>query len=153
MSTVPASTAEDLATRVLHGAGLRTTAPRRAVLTVLESGGHHEAADVFERVREELPGTSLQAVYGVLGALTDAGIARKIEPEGGPALFEMRRGDNHHHLLCMSCGRIEDVPCVIGQTPCLTPVHDLGFRVHAAEVTFKGLCTECHEAQSRPEQD
>lgn len=138
----------DQATQILHAAGLRTTAPRRAVLTVLRSGGHHDAAEVFEHVRHELPGTSLQAVYGILGALTEAGVARKIEPEGGSALYEMRRGDNHHHLLCVNCGRVEDVPCVVGRAPCLIPAENLGFRVELAEVTFKGLCPECHVAKS-----
>lgn len=136
----------DSATQVLHDAGLRTTAPRRAVLTVLQRGGHHHAADVYEQVRSDLPGTSLQAVYGVLGALTTAGLARKVEPEGGPAVFELLRGDNHHHLLCVGCGRLEDMPCVIGEAPCLTPAQDLGFRVEVAEVTFKGLCPECQDA-------
>lgn len=136
------------ATQILHEAGLRTTAPRRAVLTVLKSGGHHHAAAVFERVRRELPGTSLQAIYGILGAFTEAGIVRKIEPEGGSALYEIRRGDNHHHLHCVNCGRLEDVTCVVGQVPCLTPDVDLGFRVDLAEVTFKGLCPECQVAKS-----
>ncbi len=135
------------ATQMLRDAGLRTTAPRRAVLTVLERGGHYGAADVFERVRQELPGTSLQAVYGVLGAFTEKGIARKVESKGGSALFEIRRGDNHHHLHCVECGRIEDIPCVVGEAPCLIPVRDLGFRVDAAEVTFKGKCPECQVAK------
>lgn len=136
----------DLATQQLHDAGLRTTAPRRAVLNVLAGGGHFEAAELFGRVREELPGTSLQAVYGVLSALIGAGLVRKIEFEGGSALFEIRRGDNHHHLLCLECGRVEDVPCVVGEAPCLTPVGDQGFTVEVAEVTFKGLCPDCQQA-------
>src|SRR5690625_4832314 len=106
-TTTPASPA----TLLLHTAGLRTTAPRRAVLGVLQQGGHFSAAEIFDLVREDLPGTSLQAVYGVLGAFTGAGITRKIDLEGGSALFEIRRDDNHHHLLCMECGRVEDVPC------------------------------------------
>lgn len=146
MHTVDTASGDDRATPVLHAAGLRTTAPRRAVLGVLEGGGHFEAAQVFDRVRTELPGTSLQAVYGVLAALVESGIARKIDPEGGPAVYETRRGDNHHHLLCLACGRIEDVACVVGEAPCLTPSRDLGFHIQAAEVTFKGVCPDCHAA-------
>ena|SRR5690625_4611693 len=134
------------ATRMLHAAGLRTTAPRRAVLSVLQRGGHHDASHVYRQVRDDLPGTSLQAVYGILGALAQAGIVRKVEPEGGPAVFEIRRGDNHHHLLCLRCGRLEDMPCVVGEAPCLTPARDLGFRIEAAEVTFTGLCPDCQES-------
>lgn len=140
---------ESPATLLLHAAGLRTTAPRRAVLNVLQQGGHFGAAEVYDLVREELPGTSLQAVYGVLGAFTAAGITRKIELEGGSALFEIRRNDNHHHLLCMECGRVEDVPCVVGHAPCLTPVDDLGFTTMVAEVTFKGICPDCQVAGSQ----
>lgn len=139
---------DDVATQLLHDAGLRTTAPRRAVLGVLQRGGHHEAADVFDRIRGDLPGTSLQAVYGILGALTDVGIARKVEPEGGPSRFEIKRGDNHHHLHCTACGRIEDVPCVIGHAPCLIPAQTRGFHVEIAEVTFKELCPDCHASRS-----
>lgn len=140
---------ESRATQLLRGAGLRTTAPRRAVLSVLQQGGHFGAAEVYDLVREDLPGTSLQAVYGVLGAFTRVGIVRKIELEGGSALFEMRRDDNHHHLLCMECGRVEDVPCVVGHAPCLTPVDDLGFTIMVAEVTFKGICPDCRVAGSK----
>src|SRR5690625_1082422 len=97
---------QDHATQFLHAAGLRSTAPRRTVLAVLSRGGHYEASEVFEEVRKKLPGTSLQAIYGVLGAFTEAGLVRKLEPEGGSALYEISRGDNHHHLHCTECGRI-----------------------------------------------
>ena len=102
-----------------------------------------DADTVFRAVRETLPGTSLQAVYGVLGALTGVGLVRRFDPAGSPALFERRVGDNHHHLVCSNCGTIRDVDCVIGAAPCLTPVDTAGFRIHTAEVTFWGLCAEC----------
>lgn len=136
------------ATVRLSAAGLRSTATRRAALDLLAEGGHLEASEVYERILTELPGTSLQAVYGVLGALTDAGLARRIAHDGGPARYEARVGDNHHHLVCRSCGRMEDVPCVVGSAPCLTPAETHGFIVDAAEVTFLGLCSEC--AQQPP---
>lgn len=129
----------------LSAAGLRSTAPRRAVLETLEPGGHLDASGVFERVTATLPGTSLQAVYGVLGALTEAGLVRRVSHDGGPAHYEARV-DNHHHLVCRSCGRIEDVPCVVGSAPCLTPEDDHGFTVDTAEVTFYGVCASCTAA-------
>ncbi|GAA1623373.1 Fur family transcriptional regulator [Leucobacter chromiireducens] len=129
----------------LSSAGLRSTAPRRAVLEMLEPGGHLDASGVYERLRTTLPGTSLQAVYGVLGALTDAGLVRRVAHDGGPAHYEARV-DNHHHLVCRSCGRIEDVPCVIGRAPCLTPAEDHGFTVDTAEITFYGVCAACTAA-------
>lgn len=127
----------------LSAAGLRSTAPRRAVLDALQPGGHLDASEVFESVRHGLPGTSLQAIYGVLGALAEAGLVRKIEPAGGPAHYEARVGDNHHHLVCRRCGRIEDVSCTVGAAPCLTPSESHGFVVDTAEVTFHGLCADC----------
>lgn len=132
----------DIATR-LNDAGLRSTAPRRAVLETLEAGGHLEAAEVFERVVKDLPGTSLQAVYIVLTALTEAGLVRKVAPAGASAHFEARVGDNHHHLVCSQCGRIEDVPCIVGHAPCLTPSDSMGFVIDTAEVTFNGVCSDC----------
>lgn len=127
----------------LKAAGLRSTAPRRAVLEALRPGGHLDASEVYDQVRQDLTGTSLQAIYGVLGALTEAGLVRKIEPVGSAARFEARVGDNHHHLICTSCGRIEDVSCAIGEAPCLVPSEDHGFRIESAEVTFNGLCPDC----------
>lgn len=134
----------------LSTAGLRSTAPRRAALAALQPGGHLDAAEVFEVVRHELPGTSLQAIYGVLGALSEAGLVRKIEPAGGPARYEVRVGDNHHHLVCTACGRIEDVPCTLGAAPCLTASENHGFDISRAEVTFSGVCPDCRAAAERP---
>lgn len=133
----------------LNAAGLRSTAPRRAVLDALQPGGHLDASELYERLRGELPGTSVQAIYGVLAALTEAKLVRRLSPAGGPALYEARVGDNHHHLLCTSCGRLEDVACAVGVAPCLTPSDDHGFAITSAEITFHGLCAACVSPQSR----
>lgn len=137
----------------LRAAGLKSTAPRRAVLETLDRGGHFEAADVYREVSQELTGTSLQAIYIILTALTEAGLARKIETAGASAKFEARVGDNHHHLLCTNCGRIEDVACVIGAAPCMTPSEDHGYVIHTAEVTFTGLCPPCAVSQRAVKED
>ncbi|WP_104116100.1 Fur family transcriptional regulator [Arthrobacter sp. B1805] len=129
----------------IRAAGLKVTAPRVAVLQALQSRPHSSADHVFESVRNTLPGTSTQAVYGVLAAFTEAGLVRRFDPAGSPALFECRVRDNHHHLVCISCGAIRDVDCVIGAAPCLTPSDTHGFTVIAAEVTFNGLCEQCRE--------
>lgn len=131
----------------LNAVGLRSTAQRRAVMEVLARGGHWNAADVFDAVAKDLNGTSLQATYGVLTALTVAGLARKIELPGSPALYEHRVGDNHHHLVCSSCGDVQDVPCAVGEAPCLTASIDHGFEIHTAEVTYRGVCSTCRAAR------
>jgi Fur family transcriptional regulator, stress-responsive regulator len=128
---------------LLRAHGLRVTKPRLAVLDVLAEGGHLEVDDIAKRVRIRLESVSTQAVYDVLGALSRAGLARRIEPAGSPARFESRVGDNHHHIVCRGCGEIADVDCVVGERPCLTPSESHGFEVDEAEVTFWGLCPSC----------
>ncbi|MCA0145124.1 Fur family transcriptional regulator [Blastococcus sp. LR1] len=127
----------------LREAGLRVTRPRLAVLGVLADHPHADADTIVTAAREQHPSLSPQAVYGVLKAFVGAGIARRIEPAGAPALFELRVGDNHHHLVCRSCGAIADVDCVVGASPCLKPSDAAGFVVDEAEVVFWGMCRDC----------
>jgi Fe2+ or Zn2+ uptake regulation protein len=128
---------------VLRSAGLRVTDSRRAVLEALAAAPHASADDVYRRVASVLPATSLQSVYNALTDFADAGLVRRIEPAGRPGLFELRVDDNHHHLVCTTCGRVEDVDCAVGAAPCLAPSDDHGFRVATAEVTFWGVCAAC----------
>lgn len=128
---------------MLRSAGLRVTRPRLAVLDVLAEGGHLDVDEIARRVRTRLDSVSTQAVYDVLGALSRAGLARRIEPAGSPARYEARAGDNHHHVVCRSCGVIADIDCVVGAAPCLDPGDAGGFEVDEAEVTFWGLCPDC----------
>jgi Fe2+ or Zn2+ uptake regulation protein len=129
--------------QLLRATGLRVTRPRVAVLDVLAEGGHLDVEEITRRVRERLDSVSTQAVYDVLGALSRAGLARRIEPAGSHSRFEARVGDNHHHIVCRSCGTIEDLDCVVGERPCLDPGLGHGFEVDEAEVTFWGLCPSC----------
>ena len=127
----------------LRAAGLRATGPRLATLAVLAAGGHMSVEAIAAGVRARLGGVSTQAVYDVLRALGDAGMVRRIEPAGSPALFEARVGDNHHHLVCRRCGAVVDVDCAVGEAPCLEASGLAGFRVDEAELTFWGLCPSC----------
>jgi Fur family transcriptional regulator, stress-responsive regulator len=131
----------------LRQAGLRVTKPRLAVLDVLSRAGaahrHLSAADVAQQARRQLESLSTQAVYDCLDALTAAGLLRRIEPAGSPARYESRVADNHHHLVCRSCGVVTDVDCIVGSAPCLEPSDSFGFVVDEAEVVFWGLCPEC----------
>jgi Fe2+ or Zn2+ uptake regulation protein len=128
---------------VIRGAGLKVTAQRLAVLAVLGDAPHSSADEVLTLVQDALPGISAQAVYGVLSAFTGAGLVRRISSAGTAARYESRVGDNHHHLVCIGCGAIQDVDCVVGGAPCLEPADAGGFTVLAAEVTFSGLCAAC----------
>ncbi|WP_299951755.1 Fur family transcriptional regulator [uncultured Modestobacter sp.] len=131
----------------LRTAGLRVTRPRLSVLGVLAEHPHVDADTIATAARAVHPSISPQAVYGVLKALVGGGLARRIEPAGGPALYELRVGDNHHHLVCRGCGAVADVDCVVGQAPCLSPSETAGFAVDEAEVVFWGLCADCQVAR------
>jgi|ERR1700712_4016795 Fur family ferric uptake transcriptional regulator len=127
----------------LRDVALRATSGRVAVLRALDSSPHSTAETVFELISGDLPGTSTQAVYMVLNDLTRAKLIRRFEPAGSAALYERRIGDNHHHLVCDACGAVQDVDCVVGRAPCLSPSDGMGFQIREAEVTFWGLCTQC----------
>jgi Fur family transcriptional regulator, stress-responsive regulator len=127
----------------LRAASLRVTRPRLAVLSALRDHPHVDTETVISLVRVDLPAVSHQAVYDVLRALTNAGLVRRIEPAGATARYETRVGDNHHHVVCRSCGTIADVDCVVGHSPCLTASDDRGFTVDEAEVVFWGTCPDC----------
>ena len=131
------------ASALLRDAGLRVTQPRLAVIAALAEHPHASADDVFADIVAMLPGTSVQAVYHVLSDLTEHSIARRIEPAGSPARYELRVGDNHHHIVCTNCGAIADVDCVVGHAPCLTPDSTHGFTLTEAEVMFWGTCSAC----------
>lgn len=130
----------------LRAAGLRATAPRTAVLDWLSNNPHSTAEQVAGAVRQDLGSVSTQAVYDVLHACTAAGLLRRIEPAGHPARFESRTADNHHHLVCRGCGRTEDVDCVQGSAPCLTPSSTSGYSIDEAEIVFWGQCPDCKSA-------
>ncbi|MEU4667702.1 Fur family transcriptional regulator [Amycolatopsis sp. NPDC023774] len=130
--------------RLLRGAALRVTRPRMAVLSAVHDHPHADTASLIGAVRADVGEVSHQAVYDVLNALTSAGLVRRIEPEGSAARYEARVGDNHHHVVCRSCGAIADVDCAVGAAPCLTASEDHGFVIDEAEVIYWGLCPDCN---------
>jgi Fur family ferric uptake transcriptional regulator len=129
--------------RMLRAAALRVTRPRVAVLTAVHDHPHADTDSIITAARADLGDLSHQAVYDVLRALTAAGLVRRIEPAGSVARYEARVGDNHHHIVCRSCGAIADVDCVVGYAPCLTAADDAGYEIAEAEVTFWGTCPDC----------
>lgn len=133
----------------LKKAGLRVTAGRTAVLLALAELPHASAEETIAAVRLRIGSVSSQAVYNVLTALTEAGVIRRIEPAGSPARYEVRVGDNHHHVVCRRCGATGDVDCAVGRRPCLTPSETHGFLVDEAEVTYWGLCPSCLSVTGR----
>jgi Fur family ferric uptake transcriptional regulator len=142
-------------TALLRGVGLRVTQQRLAVLDALARHPHAGTDVLIAAVRETRP-VSHQAVYDVLRTLADQGLVRRIQPAGSVARYELRVGDNHHHLVCRRCGEVVDIDCATGAAPCLDPsdldVHSPGFELHEAEVTYWGLCAACADStQPRPD--
>jgi len=132
---------------MLRGASLRVTRPRLAVLAAVHDHPHADTDSIIGVVRADLGEVSTQAVYDVLRALTEAGLVRRIQPAGSVARYESRVADNHHHVVCRSCGAVEDVDCAVGDTPCLTASDDRGYSIDEAEVTYWGLCPTCSTAR------
>lgn len=137
--------------RRLKGVGLRVTAPRVSVLTVLLTHpGHHTVGEIAEWSRQRLGTLSTQAAYNVLDAFGESGLAQRIELPGEPARFEARTGDNHHHMVCRRCGEVRDVDCEMGVAPCIEPSESHGYEVDEAEITFWGVCSACQAAGEAP---
>jgi Fur family transcriptional regulator, stress-responsive regulator len=138
--------------QMLRDVSLRVTRPRVAVLTAVHAHPHADTDSIIRAVREDLPDVSHQAVYDSLSTLTSAGLVRRIQPSGSVARYESRVGDNHHHVVCRSCGSIADVDCAVGEAPCLTASDDdgslAGFEIDEAEVIYWGLCPNCSTAQT-----
>jgi Fur family ferric uptake transcriptional regulator len=128
---------------MLRDAALRVTRPRVAVLSAVHDHPHADTPSIIGVVRGDLGEVSHQAVYDVLRALTTAGLVRCIQPTGSPARYESRVGDNHHHVVCRSCGTIADVDCAVGSAPCLTASDDHGFAIDEAEIIYWGVCPTC----------
>ncbi|MGI5164446.1 Fur family transcriptional regulator [Spirillospora sp. CA-253888] len=133
---------------MLRDASLRVTRPRVAVLSAVRAHPHADTDTILRAVRGELPKVSHQAVYDSLHVLTAAGLVRRIQPSGFVARYESRVGDNHHHIVCRSCGAIADVDCAVGEAPCLTASDDRGFSIDEAEVVYWGLCPDCSSRRS-----
>jgi Fur family transcriptional regulator, stress-responsive regulator len=132
--------------RILRSAQLRVTRPRIAVLSAVHEHPHADTNSIIDQVRRQLGEVSHQAVYDVLQALTGAGLLRRIQPSGSLARYEARVADNHHHIVCRSCGAVADVDCSVGFAPCLTPSEAHGYAIDEAEVIYWGLCPSCSAA-------
>ena len=133
----------DDAQTLLRDRGLQVTAQRLAVMRAVAGHPHATADQVVEVARADIGTISRQSVYASLGALVEAGLIQRIQLLGSPTRYEARVGDNHHHLVCRGCGRLEDIACATGDAPCLTPQEDLGYAIEQAEVTYWGRCRDC----------
>jgi Fur family ferric uptake transcriptional regulator len=131
------------AAELLRQRGIQVTAQRLAVLRAVSSEPHITADAVADAVRNQIGAISLQSVYDALNVLVAEKLIRRIQPAGSPARFEDRVDDNHHHLICRSCGKMVDVDCALGRAPCLKARNDTGYEIDEAEVVYWGRCPGC----------
>ncbi|MFK7767299.1 MAG: Fur family transcriptional regulator [Mariniblastus sp.] len=139
----------EAATNLLREHGVQVTAQRVAVLRAVSTDPHSTADEIAAAVRSTIGTISRQAVYDALGVLTEKGLIRRIQPAGSSALYEDRVGDNHHHVICRTCGKTADVDCAVGAKPCLTAADNSGFEIDEAEVIYWGTCPECTAAKKQ----
>lgn len=152
MQTIPGLTPELLAdswSTKLRTKGRRVTKQRLAVLSAVQENPHSTADEIVTAVRESLPTITVQSVYVILSDLVDIEMLRRFEPPGTPGLYETRTGDNHHHAFCVRCGRVEDIDCAVGISPCLTPNNFHGMALFSADVLYQGVCANCQTEQER----
>jgi Fur family transcriptional regulator, stress-responsive regulator len=135
---------------LLRQQGFKVTAQRLAVLRAVSASPHLTADDLVEVVRADIAAVSRRAVYDAVGVLADIGLLRRIQPSGSAARYEARVGDNHHHLICRTCGSMVDVDCAVGDMPCLTAADDAGYEIDEAEVIYWGRCPSCRQADQGP---
>ncbi len=147
MTTVERLTEEE-ATRRLRDAGLRVTRQRVATLQALDEHPHATVEELVSALTPRLPKVSFQAVYLVVGDLVRAGLATRLDLPGQPSRYEPNRHDNHHHVVCTVCGRLEDVPCAVGEAPCLEPSHAHDMQILVADVLYRGVCRSCRESSA-----
>jgi Fur family ferric uptake transcriptional regulator len=137
--------ADALAER-LRAAGLRVTRPRLTVYESLASlGGHRSADEVFDAVRATGSRISRTSAYNALEALRGAGVVLGADAGPGRALYEAAT-EWHHHAVCRVCGEISDIPCLVGEKPCLDAGTGWG-EVDEAQVIFRGVCNRCAAVQ------
>ena len=127
---------------ILKAKNLSCTAVRVALLDMLAKYPHSDAARLFDKVKNKISTTSIQAIYQNLNTLVENEIVREIKPRGEVSLYEMELNDNHHHIVCRKCREVFDTACK-KVAPCLSPVDDHGFVVDEAEVIFWGVCSKC----------
>lgn len=148
-SAQPETSRADTA-QLLRSHGLQVTAQRLAILRAVSSRPHATADELIDDVREVIGSISRQAVYDTLNILAEKSLVRRIQPAGSAARYEDRVGDNHHHLICRTCGTTFDIDCAVGAAPCLVVEDNHGFEIEEAEVIFWGRCPACREAAGDP---
>ena len=134
---------DDVLTERLRDRGLRATSQRLVMHRLLgERNRHLTAEELLEEASSRLPGISLPTVYATLELFEELEIVRRVNDGGGRLLWDTRTED-HHHLVCRRCGRVEDIDARLDLERARRTAKRAGFAPDHAEVVISGLCAEC----------
>lgn len=132
----------DSITEQLKAQGRRMTPQRRAIITVLmKNGEHYSAEQILSKVRKSMPDIAHATVYNTLHELNEMGILTELNLGLGERRYDINL-TNHAHLICLSCGRIEDAPYDFESLE-LSPEHTYGFDIIEQRVIYRGYCPAC----------
>lgn len=139
----PTPTRDQTLATALRERGQRATPQRLAIAKVLTDLDRHVTAEhVHAEVSARMPGVSLPTVYATLDLLEELGLARRVATEGGAVVYDPRT-DEHHHLVCRTCGAIMDVDVPVDTADVRAAAKATGFEPDATQVVLRGRCADC----------
>lgn len=128
----------------LRARGARVTLARLLVHRRVRTAGGHLTA---EEVQAAVPTLSPATVYSTLDLLVELGFARRLSTPAGVAVYDPRT-QPHHHMICRSCGRIEDLDAAVDPSAAERAAASAGFFVEHGELQFSGLCAACGQVSA-----
>ena len=129
-------------------AGLRITSQRALILEIIRQGeGHLDADEVYRRAREQRPRLSLSTVYRTLQALKNLGLVEEVHFDEAHHHYEMKPLTEHHHLVCLSCGRVVEFKYPLARLVRRNVREAKDFQITGSEVRMTGYCPACRASQ------
>ncbi|MDO5101670.1 MAG: ferric iron uptake transcriptional regulator [Lautropia sp.] len=135
----------------LRSVGLKATLPRIKVLEIIRGSDerHLSAEDVFRRLLEQGHDVGLATVYRVLSQLEGAGLLSRNVFDGGKAVFEINEGDEHDHLICVSCGRVDEFTNPVIEKVQYEVADEHGYELAERRLALYGICPACRKGGGR----
>ena len=130
--------------KVLSSAGLRMTNQRALILEIIRQG-HLDADEVYRQARDKQPRLSLSTVYRTLRMLKELGLVDELHFEETHHHYEVKPSAEHHHLVCLGCGKIVEFEYSLSQRMRQDIARKQGFEVTGVEVNMTGYCAKCRQ--------
>lgn len=124
---------------------VRITPQRRAILSYLISSHEHPSAEmIYQGLIVDHPGMSLATVYNTLNLFAQSGFIRELASGDACTRYDFI-SDEHYHLICMSCGKIQDIELDVDPSLVAEAEKASGYLIHSMNIEFKGICPECQK--------